>query len=98
MKNSAQKAKQIINQKVKEAEKQKVYDQFKDRIGDVILGIVQRVENGVVVNLGETEAILPKREQSRGMHKQAEINSEHILLKSKWDLSANGLKLFFGDL
>ena len=63
---SAQKAKQIINQKVKEAEKQKVFEQFKDRIGDVVLGIVQRVENGVVVNIGDAEAILPKREQIPG--------------------------------
>lgn len=63
---SAQKAKQIINQKVKEAEKQKVFEQFKDRVGAVILGTVQRVENGVIVNIGEAEAILPKREQIPG--------------------------------
>jgi N utilization substance protein A len=63
---SAQKAKQIINQKVKEAEKQKVFDLYKDRIGDVVLGTVQRVDNGVVVNLGEAEAILPRREQIPG--------------------------------
>ncbi len=87
---SAQKAKQIINQKVKEAEKQKVYDQFKDRIGDVILGIVQRVENGVVVNLGETEAILPKREQipgefyKRGDKLRAYITEVKMGSSGKW--------------
>lgn len=63
---SAQKAKQIINQKVKEAEKQKVFDQYKNREGDVVLAAVQRIENGVIVSLGETEAILPKREQLPG--------------------------------
>jgi N utilization substance protein A len=63
---SAQKAKQIINQKVKEAEKQKVYDLYKDRAGDVVLGTVQRVDNGVIVNIGEAEAILPRREQIPG--------------------------------
>ncbi|PID55962.1 transcription termination/antitermination protein NusA [candidate division KSB3 bacterium] len=63
---SAQKAKQIISQKVKEAEKLKVFELYKDRIGDLILGIVQRVENGVVVELGTAEAILPRREQIPG--------------------------------
>lgn len=63
---SAQKAKQIINQKVKEAEKQKIYDLYKDRTGDVVLGVVQRIDNGVVVSLNEAEAILPKREQIPG--------------------------------
>ncbi|MCP4400550.1 MAG: transcription termination/antitermination protein NusA [bacterium] len=63
---SAQKAKQIISQKVKEAEKLKVFDLYKDRIGDVVLGAVQRVDNGVVVELGDAEAILPRREQVAG--------------------------------
>ena len=63
---SAQKAKQIISQKVKEAEKLKVFDLYKDRIGDVVLGAVQRVENGVIVELGDAEAILPRREQIPG--------------------------------
>jgi transcription termination/antitermination protein NusA len=63
---SAQKAKQIINQKVKEAEKQKIYDMYQDRVGDVVLATVQRIENGVIVNLGEVEAVLPKWEQLPG--------------------------------
>ncbi|GAK59031.1 transcription elongation factor [Candidatus Vecturithrix granuli] len=87
---SAQKAKQIINQKVKEAEKQKVYDQFKDRIGDVILGVVQRIENGVVVSLGEAEAILPRREQipgefyKRGDKLRAYITEVKMGSSGKW--------------
>ena len=63
---SAQKAKQIISQKVKEAEKLKVFELYKDRIGDVVLGAVQRVDNGVIVELGDGEAILPRREQIPG--------------------------------
>jgi N utilization substance protein A len=62
---SAQRARQIIVQKVKEAEKQKVYDQYKAREGEVILGTVYQVEkNLIVVDLGNNvEAILPKKEQ-----------------------------------
>jgi len=61
---SAQKAKQIIIQKVKEAEKQKIYNLYKAREGEVVLGTVYQVEaNLIVVDLGNTEAILPKKEQ-----------------------------------
>lgn len=63
---SAQKAKQIISQKVKEAEKRKVFDLYHERIGEVVIGSVQRVDNGVVVDLGDAEAILPRREQIPG--------------------------------
>ncbi len=87
---SAQKAKQIINQKVKEAEKQKVYDLYKDRVGDVILGTVQRIDNGVVVNLNEVEAILPRREQipgefyKRGDKLRAFISDVRLSSSGKW--------------
>lgn len=87
---SAQKAKQIINQKVKEAEKQKIYDLYKDRIGDVVLGTVQRIDNGVVVNLNEAEAILPRREQipgefyKRGDKLRAFISDVRLSPSGKW--------------
>jgi len=87
---SAQKAKQIINQKVKEAEKQKVYDLYKDRVGDVVLATVQRIDNGVIVNLGEVEAILPRREQipgefyKRGDRFRALITEVKISTSGKW--------------
>jgi N utilization substance protein A len=87
---SAQKAKQIINQKVKEAEKRKVYDLYKDRIGDVVLATVQRVENGVVANLGGAEAILPKWEQipgefyKRGDKFRALITDVKMNTSGKW--------------
>ena len=60
----AQSARQVIIQKMKTAEMDVIYDEFKDREGEVVNGIVQRFERGnVVVNLGGTEAILPPAEQ-----------------------------------
>ncbi len=60
----AQSARQVIIQKMKTAEMDVIYDEFKDREGEVVNGIVQRFERGnVVVNLGGTEAILPPSEQ-----------------------------------
>jgi len=60
----AQSARQIIIQKMKTAEMDVIYDEFKDREGEVVNGIVQRFERGnVVVNLGGTEALLPPAEQ-----------------------------------
>ncbi len=61
---AAQSAKQVIIQKMKDAEKGAVYSNFIDRKGEIINGIVQRVERGdIIVNLGTTEGILPAREQ-----------------------------------
>ncbi|ADH86561.1 transcription termination factor NusA [Desulfurivibrio alkaliphilus] len=61
---AAQSAKQVIIQKMKEAESDVVYDLFKERKGDIVNGIVQRFERGnMIVNLGRTDAILPSREQ-----------------------------------
>ncbi|MEE8400066.1 MAG: transcription termination factor NusA [Desulfobacterales bacterium] len=61
---AAQSAKQVIIQKMKDAERDVVYANFIDRKGEVINGIVQRVERGdIIVNLGHTEGILPVREQ-----------------------------------
>ncbi|HVU43058.1 MAG TPA: transcription termination factor NusA [Xanthobacteraceae bacterium] len=60
---AAQSAKQVIVQKVCEAERDRQYDEFKDRIGDIVNGIVKRVEYGnVVVDLGRGEAIVRRDE------------------------------------
>ncbi len=60
----AQSARQIIIQKMKSAEMDVIYDEFKDREGEVVNGIVQRFERGnVIINLGGAEAILPPSEQ-----------------------------------
>lgn len=62
----AQTAKQIIIQKVREAERNIVYEEYKDKLSEIITGIVQRFEKGdIIVDLGRTEAVLPKREQVR---------------------------------
>ncbi len=61
---AAQSAKQVIIQKMKDAEREVVYDEFKSRKGEIVNGIVQRVDkNGIVVNIGQAEAILPQKEQ-----------------------------------
>jgi len=61
---AAQSAKQVIIQKMKEAEREAVYSGYINRKGEVINGIVQRIDRGdIIVNLGSTEGILPVREQ-----------------------------------
>jgi len=65
---AAQTAKQILVQKVREAIREKVYDEYIDRKGELINGSVKRFERGdMIVDLGNNlEAIVPKKEQSRG--------------------------------
>ncbi len=61
---AAQSAKQVIIQKIKDAEKDAVYASFIDRKGEIINGIVQRVDRrDIIVNLGHTEGVVPAREQ-----------------------------------
>jgi len=61
---AAQTAKQVIIQKVREAEREGVFNEFKDRIGELVNGIVRRYERGdLIVDLGRAEALLPHREQ-----------------------------------
>ncbi|MBK6897928.1 MAG: transcription termination factor NusA [bacterium] len=60
-------AKQILVQKVREAERTQIFETYKDRVGEIITGSVQQVDRGnVLVNLGRVEALLPFREQIRG--------------------------------
>jgi N utilization substance protein A len=64
--NAIQAAKQIVVQRVREAEREHIYEEFQERIGDIITGDVQQIERGgIVVNLGRTEGLLPPREQIR---------------------------------
>lgn len=61
---AAQSAKQVIIQKIREAEREIVYSEFKDRVGDIVTGTVRRLEHGnVILDLGKTEAILPYKER-----------------------------------
>ncbi|MGD8261724.1 MAG: transcription termination factor NusA [Desulfobacterales bacterium] len=61
---AAQSAKQVIIQKMKDAEKDAIYANYIDRKGEIINGIVQRIDRGdIIVNLGHTEGIVQSREQ-----------------------------------
>jgi len=78
---AAQSAKQVIMQRLKEAERDIVFDDFKDRKGEIINGIVQRFDKGsIIVNLGRTEAELPGREQiPRESYRQGDRIRAYIL-------------------
>ncbi len=61
---AVQTAKQIIIQKVKDAERDKIYDEYKDKKSQIASGFVQRFEGGsIIVNLGRAEAVIPPSEQ-----------------------------------
>ncbi|MFH1278663.1 MAG: transcription termination factor NusA [Candidatus Eisenbacteria bacterium] len=65
--NAIQAVKQVVVQRVREAEREKVFDDFQNRVSEVITGSVQQVDRGdMVVNLGRSEALLPYREQIPG--------------------------------
>ena len=65
---AVQTTKQVITQKIREAERAIVYEEYKDRAGDIITGVVSRTDNkrNVFVDLGRGEAIMPPREQIQG--------------------------------
>src|SRR5687767_14333921 len=64
---AAQTAKQILFQKVRDAVRANVYEQYIDKVGDLVNGYVKRFERGdIIVDLGNLEAILPRSQQSRG--------------------------------
>src|ERR687883_133432 len=64
---AAQTAKQILFQKVRDAVRSNIYEQYIDKIGDLVNGFVKRFERGnIIVDLGNLEAILPRSQQSRG--------------------------------
>jgi len=64
---AAQTAKQVIRQRMKEAEREIMYDEFKDRVGDLVTGIIQQSDSRfTLVDLGRVEALLPQYEQAPG--------------------------------
>ena len=65
---AAQTAKQVILQRIREAEREMMYDEYIDRVGEVVTGIVQQAgdRNNVLVDLGKVEALLPAPEQVDG--------------------------------
>jgi N utilization substance protein A len=61
---AAQTAKQAMMQRIRQAEKEMIYDEFKDRAGEIVSGIVRRFERSdVIVDLGKFEAVMPSRER-----------------------------------
>jgi len=63
---AAQTAKQVIFQKVREAERENIFAEYNQRVGDVVNGTVKRFENGdIILEIGRIEAVLPRKEQSR---------------------------------
>lgn len=64
--NAIQITKQILMQKIREFERDRVFEEYKDRVGEIVSGSVQQIDrNGILVNLGNAEATMPKREQIR---------------------------------
>lgn len=86
---AAQTAKQVIIQKVREAEREGIYNEFKGRVGEVVNGIVRRYERGdLIVDLGRAEALLPSREQvPRENYRQSDRVRAYI---SEVKISAKG--------
>ncbi len=71
---AAQTAKQVILQKVREAERQNIFNEYSEKIGEMVNGVAKRFEGpDIIVDIGKTEALLPLREQSRAeTYKQGE--------------------------
>jgi len=64
-----QTAKQVIVQRVREAERDKIFSDYSERIGELVTGTIQQIEKGnLLVNLGRTEALMPYKEQIRKEH------------------------------
>lgn len=78
---AAQTAKQVIIQSIREAERDNIYQNYKDRKGELINGIVQRFDKGdIIVNIGKAEAILPVQEQvPRERYRQRDRVKAYIL-------------------
>ena len=61
---AAQTAKQVIIQKIRDAERDIIFEEYKDRVGELVHGIVRRFERGdIIVDIGRTESALPRKEQ-----------------------------------
>ncbi len=78
---AAQSAKQVIIQKMKDAEREVVFDEYKNRKGEIVNGIVQRViKHAIIVNLGQSEAMLPIKEQiPREVYRQGDRIRAYVL-------------------
>ncbi len=67
--NAIQIAKQIMIQRIREAEREQVFDDFQHKVGEITSGAIQRMERGAfILNLGRTEGVIPRSEQIPGEH------------------------------
>lgn len=81
---AAQSAKQVIIQRMRDAEQEIIYEEYKDRVGEIVSGIVQRRDrSGWVINLGRTEAILPRDEQIPREHYKRGDRVQALIIEVK---------------
>lgn len=81
---AAQTAKQVILQKIREAERKSLYDEYKDREGDLVSGQVQSINNmHITVSLGRAEAIMPSNQQIKGERYHAHDRIRTFVLEVK---------------
>ena len=78
---AAQTAKQVILQRIREAEREMMYEEYIDRVGEVVTGIVQQAgdRNNVLVDLGKVEALLPRSEQVDGERYEQGIRIKAVI-------------------
>lgn len=81
---AAQAAKQVVIQKVREAEREKIYEEFSNRESEAVTGIIQNTEqDNVFVDIGKTEAILPPSEQLAGENYEPQTRLKFYVLEVK---------------
>ncbi len=81
---AAQSAKQVIIQRMRDAEQSIIYDEYKERINEIVSGIIQRRDKaGWIINLGRTEALLPKEEQIPREHYKRGDRVQALLIDVK---------------
>lgn len=91
---AAQTAKQVIIQRIREAEREAVYDEYKNREGQVVSGIVQRLERGAVfVDIGRTVGVLFPEEQIQGEYYRPGQRLRFLILEVQKDPKGSGVIL-----
>ncbi|HBT81807.1 transcription termination factor NusA [Candidatus Giovannonibacteria bacterium RIFCSPHIGHO2_01_FULL_48_47] len=91
---AAQTAKQVIIQRIREAERESIYNEFASREGEIVSGIVQRIEGkNAFLDLGRATAILPKEEQVRGEHYRLGERIKAYLVLAEKNTKGPGLYL-----
>ncbi len=81
---AAQSAKQVIIQRMRDAEQGLIYNEYKDRIGEIVSGVISRRDKaGFIVNLGKIEALLPREEQMPREHYKRNERCQALLIEVK---------------